>query len=172
MWKKTQDRNPDDFWREYEEKTGEKILAHALGLYISGWDEFDRNGWNDIWGLIIISSGGFRFHHFPQQNWLRALSMFDDSGKSREKIIFIPKEKIVSAKLQTETRWWAKLLTASPPVLTVQCRDDTDNEKQLRLKVEFGFKELAEKLDELNLVQDKAATAAPNRDACSTGAII
>jgi hypothetical protein len=69
-------KDPDDFWRDYEEKSGEKILSRALGQYISGWEEFDNQGWTSIWGLVIASSGGFRFHHFPQTSWFDALTRF------------------------------------------------------------------------------------------------
>ena len=150
MFKKRPERNPDDFWREYEEKTNEKVLARGLGRYSSGWDEFDSNGWNDLWGLLIISSGGFRFHHFPQQNWLQALTVRGNSEGSKEKIIFVPKEIIISAGTFEETRWWAKIFTNSPPRIIINYRDAAGGEKKLYLKAEFGFKELSEKLDILN----------------------
>jgi hypothetical protein len=67
MAKKRND--PEKFWREYEEKTGEKVLARTLGQYVSGWDEFGDLSAGPLWGLIIATSGGFRFHHFPQANW-------------------------------------------------------------------------------------------------------
>ena len=149
MFRKKQDRNPDDFWREYEEKMNEKVLARGLGRYGSGWEEFDSKEWKDLWGLLIISSGGFRFHHFPQQNWLQALTIRGETEGSKEKIIFIPKEIIISAEVIEETRWWAKILTTSPPMLVINYRGERGGEKKLYLKAEFGFKELAGKLDEL-----------------------
>ena len=149
MFGKKQDRNPDDFWREYEEKMNEKVLARGLGRYSSGWEEFDSKEWKDLWGLLIISSGGFRFHHFPQQNWLQALTVHGNAEGSREKIIFIPKEIIISAEILEEKRWWAKILTTCPPVLIINYRGQTGGEKKLCLKAEFGFRELAEKLCEL-----------------------
>ena len=150
MLKKKQERNPDDFWREYEEKMNDKVLARGLGRYISGWEEFDSKEWKNLWGLLIITSKGFRFHHFPQQNWLKALVIRGDSEGSNEKIIFIPKESIISAEIHEESRWWVKILTTSPPRLTILYRDEAGNEKQAHLEAEIGFKELAGKLDELS----------------------
>ena len=142
-------RSPEDFWREYEEKMNEKVLARGLGRYSSGWEEFDSREWKDIWGLLIITSGGFRFHHFPQQNWLQSLVIRGESEGSAEKLIFVPKEKIISTELNQETRWWAKIFTTSPPLMVIHYRDETGNDRPLRLIVEFGAKELSEKLGEL-----------------------
>ena len=150
MRKKEAEKSPEEFWREYEEKMNDKVLARGLGRYSSGWEEFDSKGWNDIWGLLIISSGGFRFHHFPQQSWLQALVIRGNSEGSKEKILFVPKEKILSAELTIEERWWAKIFASSPPILAINYRDGTENEKRLYLKAEIGYKELAEKLSELN----------------------
>lgn len=126
--------NPDDFWREYEEKTGEKIFARSLGQYISGWEEFDRTGWTAIWGLIISTSGGFRFHHFPQQNWFELFARSSETPK--EKTIFLPGEKIISADLIKETTWWKNILKHHPPRLVIRYRNEAENEQQLLFETE------------------------------------
>ena len=149
MPKRKEDRSPDEFWREYEEKFSEKVLIRGLGRYISGYEEFDSKEWNNLWGLIVFSTGGFRFHHFPQQNWLKALTIRGDTEGSKEKIIFIPNEKIISADIMEETRWWVKVFSSVPPLLTIHFRDEAENEKTLRLETEIGSKEMAEKLKEL-----------------------
>ena len=134
FFRKEKTQNPDDFWREFEEKTGEKVLARSLGQYISGWEEFDSRRWTALWGLIISTSGGFRFHHFPQQSWLETLSRNHEAPK--EKTIFIPQEKIISAQLLVESRWWKKIFSASPPQLLIRYRDETGGEKQLLLEAD------------------------------------
>ena len=139
--------NPDDFWREYEEKTGDTVLAKGLGRYISGWEEFDSKKWNSIWGLIIASSGGFRFHHFPHRTWVDALSFNSSREEPKEKTIFLPKEKIISAKLIKETRWWKKILSPSPPQLIINYRDETEKERRILLEAEFKADDIAEKLN-------------------------
>ena len=132
-----QEKNPYTFWKEYEEQTGEKVLSRSLGRYISGWEEFDSKRLNNIWGLIIATSGGFRFHHFPQQSWLLALTQFSSRETPKEKTIFIRKEDIISAKIFKESHWWKKLLAPRPPQLTMVYRDGTGNERQLLLEVDY-----------------------------------
>ena len=129
MFRKEKTQNPDDFWREYEEKTGEKVLARSLGQFISGWKEFE--GTTGLWGLIIATTGGFRFHHFPQQSWLTA---FSQREPPKEKTIFIPKEKIIRAQLIVETKWWKKIFGSPSPRLLIHYHDETDGEKQLWLE--------------------------------------
>ena len=136
MFRKTE-KSPDKFWREYEEKTGEKVLARSLGRYMSGWEEFDSKGWSAIWGLIIATSGGFRFHHFPHQSWLEVLTQFSDREEPKEKTIFIQREKILSAMFIKESRWWKKILSPAPPRLLITYRDETENERQLILEVDY-----------------------------------
>src|SRR5215471_4617258 len=115
MLLRKQEQSPDAFWKEYEEKTGEKILSRGLGKYISGWKEFDEKKWNGIWGLIITTSGGFRFHHFPQNSWIDSLTRFAEKEQVTDKTIFIPAEKITSSQLIKETKWWKKILSRSVP---------------------------------------------------------
>ena len=134
------EKSTDDFWREYEEKTGEKVLARGLGRYVSGWEEFDDNRWTSIWGLIIATSGGFRFHHFPQRSWIDSFVSWSGREGSKEKTIFIPKEKILSAVLITEKKWWKKIFAPSPPHLVIEYNDG-DNTRRLLVEIEIGAKD-------------------------------
>jgi hypothetical protein len=104
MLGKTKEDDPEDFWREYGEKYGEKVLAYTMGQYLSGWAEYEGG----FWGLLIATDGGFRFHHFPQENWLQALSRRSPWGGKdpEEKTIFIPRDRIISAELRVEKVWW------------------------------------------------------------------
>ena len=158
------ERTADDFWREYEEKTGEKVLARSLGQYFSGWAEF--NTLQNIWGLVIFTSGGFRFHHFPQQSWLNSIFRSGSSEGPKEKTIFIPNEKIKNFRLIEETKWWKKIFSSIWQQLIIRYEDESGVEQQLFMEADFKSKDLAH----LTLV-DKAATAAPSKDACSTGDI-
>jgi hypothetical protein len=136
-------KNPDDFWREYEEKTGEKVIARSLGQYVSGWDEFDGLGRNPVWGLIIATSGGFRFHHFPQVSWLNAI-VGSGGELPKEKTIFIPREKIVSARLSKETKWYRKIVSPGIPRLLIRYLDKTGTEKDLLFYAEYKSEGMAE----------------------------
>jgi hypothetical protein len=145
-----QKRNdPDKFWREYEEKTGEKVLARSLGRYVSGWDEFGDLSADPLWGLIIATSGGFRFHHFPQVNWLLARFGSNDTNPT-EKTIFIPREKIISAELHKETKWYKKIFFFFVPRLLIRYHAPDGTEagtvKQLVLNAEYKPDGLADVL--------------------------
>ena len=149
MLLKKPEKNPDTFWRNYEEETGEKVLARSLGQYVSGWEEFDSQGWKGIWGLIIASSGGFRFHHFPQAAWFESFITFTGPKAPKEKKLFIPKEKIISAQLIEESKWWKKILKSSSPQLIIHYRETEENERQLLLLSDFQPRELVAELSNL-----------------------
>ena len=130
LTKKT-DKSTEEFWREYEEKTGEKVLTRTLGKYVSGWDEFDEKKLSGIWGLIITTSGGFRFHNFPRNSWIDAFTQYSAKEPPKERTIFIPQEKIVTSEIIIEKKWWKKIFTSSPPYLVIIYLDDAGNKKKL-----------------------------------------
>jgi len=138
---KKEEKSPDMFWQEYEEKTGEKVLARGLGKYVSGWDEFDEKKWGGLWGLVITTSGGFRFHHFPQHSWIDAFTNFAKTDPPKEKTIFVPQEKIISSDYFAEKKWWKKILSFSPPRLVVKYMDEAGNEKKLLFEAEYNNSE-------------------------------
>ena len=139
MFFKKKEKKPDTFWQEFEEQTGEKVLSRGLGKYISGWDEFDEKKWNGIWGLLITTSGGFRFHHFPQMSWMDALTSFGSVKQPKEKTIFIPNEKIVSSQLIKETKWWKKIFSNSAPHFVI-CYSEDSGAQEKRLVFEAEYK--------------------------------
>jgi len=140
MLLKKEQNSADAFWREYEEKTGEKVIKRSLGRYICGWNEFDEKKWGGIWGLIINTSGGFRFHHFPQNSWIDSFTRFAEKEPPKERTIFITQERIISSQLIKETKWWRKLLSSSPPRLVINYTDETGSEKRLIFEVEHEIK--------------------------------
>jgi hypothetical protein len=120
--------DPAEFWRDYETQNGEKVLAFTLGRYISGWPSYDM----PLWGLVIATDGGFRFHHFPHESWIEAVSRVTTGGKApEEKTIFIPKGWLISVELRTEKRWWKKLLSPYPPRLVLRYRNAEGVEAEL-----------------------------------------
>jgi hypothetical protein len=132
MMGKEKKRSPGEFWRDYENRIGEKVLARGLGRYLSGWDEFDASGNEPLWGLLIAAEGGFRFHHFPQANWFESLARLNSSWEApREKSFFIPRDEISAAELRKETSWWKRLLTPSPPLLVIRYRTPEGTEAEL-----------------------------------------
>jgi hypothetical protein len=120
LFEQKKDSDPVKFWKEYEEKCGEKVLAYTLGQYLSGWDEFNM----PLWGLLIATGGGFRFHHFPHEGWIQALSRISSgSDAPKEKTLFIPNDKILSAELRVEKSLLKKVFLSSLPKLVVRYRD-------------------------------------------------
>jgi hypothetical protein len=110
-------QGPEEFWREYGARYGETIHAYGLGRYISGWAEFQ----GQLWGLLIATSGGFRFHHFPHEGWIQALSRISFGGDTpREKTLFIPRDRILGLELKIERSWWKKLLNPSLPCVMIR----------------------------------------------------
>jgi hypothetical protein len=65
---KKQEQYQREFWTGYEKRYGEKVFSHVLGKYLSGWPDYEY----PLWGLLIATDGGFRFHHFPNEGWLQA----------------------------------------------------------------------------------------------------
>jgi len=143
MFLRKADQSMEDFWREYEEKIGEKVLARCLGRYISGWEEFDSQNWRNLWGLIITSESGFRFHHFPQQHWMDTFSRKREAPQ--EKIFFIPREQILKAELFKEPNWFKRLFSSPAPRLIINYRDE-NGEKKMFLEADLIHGDLIESL--------------------------
>jgi hypothetical protein len=119
--------DPREFWKSYEAGLGEKVLSFALGQYLSGWAEYDP----PLWGLLIATDRGFRFHHFPHEGWLQALSRFSTGGEPpTEKTIFIPGERIVRAELRRESSLLKRMFFASRPRFVLRYRDDNGAEEE------------------------------------------
>ena len=145
------EKKAETFWQEYEETIGAAVLARSLGQYISGWEEFEKKNWSPVWGLIIATSKGFRFHHFPHKNWLEALT---NREGTKETIIDIPKERVVSAQFIEESRWWMKLLKSPIPQLKVTYISDEGNERIMMLEANI----MAGKNNNSHLLAEKLNT--------------
>lgn len=126
MFTNKNDDSVHDFWKEFEESTGEKVLAKSLGRYLSGLD--DRL--EALWGLAVVTSGGLRFRHFPKEPSIFGIAKLPTGGKApKEQSFFIPKEAVVSIELFDEKRWWKKIMASSFPVLVICCRINEDDKK-------------------------------------------
>ncbi|MDR1786739.1 MAG: hypothetical protein LBR23_09815 [Spirochaetaceae bacterium] len=125
---KKDDRDPAEFWRQYEEEHNERVLAFSLGRYISGWDLYPA----PFWGILIATTGGFRVHHFAQESWLQALSRSAAGGEGpKEKTIFIPKDRITGVEFLKQKGFLRNLLFYRPPRMVVHYRDDSGAEASL-----------------------------------------
>jgi hypothetical protein len=142
------ERSPEEFWRDYEEKVGEKVLARSLGRYLSGWEEFDSPQRNPLWGLLIVTGGGFRFHHFPQVSWLDALSRLNSGWEApREKALFIPRDRIISVELRSEKSFWKRFFSPRLPLLIIRYRSEDGQERELLAEADSKTEDLARVLN-------------------------
>jgi hypothetical protein len=118
--------DPARFWQEYGARYGETVYAYGLGRYISGWAGFKEA----LWGLLIATSGGFRFHHFPHEGWLEALSRTSFGGDApKEKTLFIPHARILGVDLRIEKSWWSRLFNPSFPRVLIRYLPDAAGEE-------------------------------------------
>ncbi|MDR2246282.1 MAG: hypothetical protein LBE17_06375 [Treponema sp.] len=124
LFEQRKETDPARFWKDYEEKCGEQVLAYTLGQYLSGWDEFDLTPRSSLWGLLIATSGGFRFHHFPHEGWIQALSRASTGGDPpKERTLFIPRDRLTSVELKMETSLWKKIFLPHSPRLVIRYGD-------------------------------------------------
>lgn len=133
------------FWKEFESTHGENVLAFSLGLYLRGCVTIE----NSMWGLLIATDSGFRFHHFAQESWISALSRLTSGGGGKgpkEVSIFIPKEKIISVEYRVETNWFKKIFTASQPLFVLRYHNDEGVEYELVAETDKGSLDVVEVL--------------------------
>jgi hypothetical protein len=153
MTARKNEKDPSEFWREYEARIGGTVSAYCLGRYIQGWENFHE----PLWGLLIAASDGFRFCHFPRETWLQSIARTRNGGEPQgEKAIFIPKKQLMSIELQMEKSWWKRLLDDSPPLLTVRYLNADGLEAALIAETDLDQNKtvmLSERLQEL-LVRD------------------
>ena len=143
MFTNKKDDSVDEFWREFEETTGETVLAKSLGRYLNGQEERPT----PLWGLTVVTSGGFRFRHFPKEPSIFGIPKLPASGKApKDQSFFIPKETLVSIKLVLEKRWWKKLLASSFPRIIIHCQID-GTEKKVTIEVDHNAAVLADALN-------------------------
>ena len=136
------------FWRDYESKIGETILAYCLGKCIKGSKDLNP----PLWGLLIVSSGGFRFHHFPHENWFQAMNRASFGGEiPQEKTLYVSKERLLWADIKTEKSWWKSLLFPEPPLFLVRYFTEDGIEAELVAESDKKAAKLVEHIHELLL---------------------
>jgi len=138
--------DPNEFWKNYEAQLGEKVLAFALGQYVSGWEEFA----GPLWGLLIATDGGFRFHHFPHEGWLQLLTRVSSGNEGpKEKTLFIPRDRILSVELYIEKSFLKRIISSSAPKLIIRYLDARGGEGEFVAETEKKAEEIVRQLREL-----------------------
>ncbi|GHV81335.1 hypothetical protein AGMMS49944_31260 [Spirochaetia bacterium] len=135
--------DPETFWKQYEASLGEKVLAYTLGQYLAGWEEYAH----PLWGLLIATDGGFRFHHFPHEGWIQALSRISTGGEGpKEKIIFIPRDRILAVELRREQSLLKRIFVNGQPRFVLRYRDNAGAEVELIAETDSKASLVVEKL--------------------------
>jgi hypothetical protein len=131
--------DPAEFWKDYETQLGEKVLGYCLGRYLRGWDSYP----DPLWGLNIVTSAAYRFHHFPQESWIGALARVTSGGKApEEKIIVIPRDKILCAAFKREQKLWRRILFNVQPRLCLSYRREDGAHAELVVESDAGAEKL------------------------------
>ncbi len=134
-----------EFWREYSAKLGEEVLRFSLGQYISGMRGLE----GPLWGLVIVTDAGLRFHHFPHENWLASLTRAGGSREAaKEKTFFIPAGRILSSELVKEKSFFKRLFSSVSPRLVIRYSpsDTETGERTLIAELDRDADELAASL--------------------------
>jgi hypothetical protein len=89
-----------------------------------------------MWGLVIATDGGFRFHHFPNEGWIDAMSRAANGKDApKEQTIFIPKDRLLSVEFHYEKSWWKRLFFNRQPMLNICYRNVDGAETELLAEV-------------------------------------
>jgi hypothetical protein len=146
FFQKKPEKSRDVFWKEYEEKLGQKILGYGLGQYLDGWDEYD----GPLWGLLIVAEDRFIFHHFAHEGWLDALTRITTGGEGpKEKVITLPVERLVSVELEKPRSWLARTFSPRVPRLIVRYKKEDDSEGAFVAETDMRGDEVAAALQNL-----------------------
>lgn len=149
--------DPVEFWKDYEKNLGEKVLGYCLGRYLSGWDRYP----GPLWGLNIVTSAAYRFHHFPHEGWLEALTRVTRGGKiPEEKVIEVPKNRILGAAFMREEKLFKRFFFNIQPWLSLKYQREDGTKAELIVESDIKAKALAELLSGIAKGPDSAAPGA------------
>ncbi|AEF86287.1 hypothetical protein TREPR_1106 [Treponema primitia ZAS-2] len=142
--------DPAEFWKEYEAKLGEKVLAFSLGQCISGWADCEP----PLWGLLIATGHGFRFHHFPHEGWIQVIARTSSGGAPpTEKTLFVPRDRILSAELRREQSLLKRIVFARAPRFVLRYLDSDGTEIEFLAEADTKAATVAEKLHDIEKTQ-------------------
>jgi hypothetical protein len=82
------------FWQEFEEDTGERVQAKAMG------ELFEGNREKGVWFLLVLTDKSFWFKQVPSDNWVTSLfksrALAPSSKRADEFTLSIPRENLES----------------------------------------------------------------------------
>lgn len=135
------------FWRDTEQRLGEKVHLYSLGQYLGGYGEV-RPG---CWGLFFISDSALHFQTFPNENWFgaifRGVTRNRRQATESEMEFSLPQASISEVRLLSAPSWWKRLFSPQPPTVVVRYIDENGQEADLRFAMDMKVKEFIALLD-------------------------
>lgn len=106
------------YWRKFEEETGEKAEARAMGQWES------REGREALWGLLILGERSLRFRSFPGESWMERLFAAKPRGEGREEKleIVIPLDAVLGFR-EPPRGFWKRLFGPSRLLFSLEWRE-------------------------------------------------
>jgi len=103
------------FWHEFEEETGERVEARAMG------ELHQEDGGPSVWFLLVLTDRSFWFRQVPTENWLTSLFQPRtlSPAKAQEHTLRIPREDLLALEEPKPKGWFTR---SAYPVLTLSWR--------------------------------------------------
>lgn len=133
--RQNQDEQVKAFWDKTEEELGEEVIVYTMGRCLSGCGDVDVRG--QIWGLFFVTERALYFRHFPRHSWLDSLVSGSRSAGGDQEIYFsIPMNRMQSVSLNREASLLKRLLSATPPVFSIDYIEADASVQTLRFFLE------------------------------------
>lgn len=123
------------FWREFEEETGERVEAKAIGELHEGGEG------RGIWFLLVLTDRSFWFKQVPSDNWITSLfrprTLSVSARKAEAYTLRIPREALVALEEPKAKGWFAR--SAYPVVQLSWLQEGTDQARRFSLDPTTGL---------------------------------
>lgn len=94
------------FWQEFEEETGERVEAKAIGELQEGGEG------RGVWFLLVLTDRSFWFKQVPSDNWVTSLfrprTFSVSTRKADEYTLKIPRESLLALAEPKAKGWFAR----------------------------------------------------------------
>ncbi|MDP2790790.1 MAG: hypothetical protein Q8O15_03425 [Rectinemataceae bacterium] len=137
------DNTAEQFWKDFEIKTGEKLVVASMGQFFEPGEKVGK------WGLVFLTDVALHYKHMPSNNSFLSLFSMNKSPEPTGKEIELvyPLESILSA--DTPKRTWKDRLFGTPfQGFSITVADLGGGQKKVSFSTDPSNK-LAEKLQAL-----------------------
>jgi hypothetical protein len=137
----------DEFWKDLEEKTGEKIIVYSIGETLTPFGTIPTR----TVGLFYLTKSRFFFETVPDTNWFSGLLRGIRKGKdSRKRMEYVfPLSRITRTSLDLPEGFFRRIFVS--PLSIMEIDVTTDNGKTVTLKYTLMSEDKA--LEFLDVIQ-------------------